>query len=560
MTATVTTLTRYMRKRPGSAMWQLRKPVPADVQEAFGRTVVTRSLGTADDRAATIAAISILDSLEQEWASLRLAPAATAEGLSNLESIESEPSDKVKQAIIRAVFEKVSREFEARDNAAFKADREAHFATLGERRKKLSRLSREVRAGLLDPFEGPLEQMLLKRGERVDRSAPWFQQFARDAATTVLDARAISIRADDGEIDPRPTTAVVKRALDDAGLARVAKDVSFAELVDQFMRQWLVGRSSGKVTNTEQQKRATFRLFGGFFDNRPVRQVRQEDAAAFFDQLRLFDPNWARSPETRGLSWPQRVERYANRVCGLSDATMNRHLQVLKELWAWSRKRGYCAGENPFEGFRKRLRAGVNVKPYVAWETDELRRLLSPPPKRKDLLEIIIIGMFTGMRLDEIASLTWGQVRSSFDDGVVIHYFQVEDAKTTAGNRMVPVHPHLSWLLSRHRGADSDRVWPTFNLEGPSKKPGADAGREFSTFKIAKGFRDRAKVFHSFRKNVTGMIERAGVSENDWAQIFGHERGFTYAVYSPDGITMKRRAEIIALISYPGIAIPHPAA
>jgi hypothetical protein len=57
---------------------------------------------------------------------------------------------------------------------------------------------------------------------------------------------------------------------------------------------------------------------------------------------------------------------------------------------------------------------------------------------------------------------------------------------------------------------------------------------------------------------VTRMMERSGVSENDWAQIFGHERGFTYKVYNPDGIDMRQRADIIARISYPGINVPHP--
>jgi hypothetical protein len=66
------------------------------------------------------------------------------------------------------------------------------------------------------------------------------------------------------------------------------------------------------------------------------------------------------------------------------------------------------------------------------------------------------------------------------------------------------------------------------------------------------------KCFHSFRKNVTRIAERTRVPENEWAQVFGHERGFTYAVYNPDGIDLTRKAEIISLISYPGLDIPHP--
>jgi hypothetical protein len=38
--------------------------------------------------------------------------------------------------------------------------------------------------------------------------------------------------------------------------------------------------------------------------------------------------------------------------------------------------------------------------------------------------------------------------------------------------------------------------------------------------------------------------------------VFGHERGFTYAVYNPDGITLAQKADIISLIEYPGIDLP----
>lgn len=71
MSATVNVLNRYMVKRPGSAMWQLRKPVPADVQAAFGKVVVTKSLGTSNDRDATKAAMMLLEELEERWDGIR---------------------------------------------------------------------------------------------------------------------------------------------------------------------------------------------------------------------------------------------------------------------------------------------------------------------------------------------------------------------------------------------------------------------------------------------------------------------------------------------------------
>lgn len=214
--------------------------------------------------------------------------------------------------------------------------------------------------------------------------------------------------------------------------------------------------------------------------------------------------------------------------------------------------RGHCSGANPFDGYFRKVKTGQNAFPYLAWEAEELNRLLTPPPARQDLTELIVVGMHSALRLDEIASLTWGQLRKA--EG--ISFFDITDAKTEAGKRQVPVHPALSWLLQRTRSADDARIWPGWNLEGPAKKPGADASRKFSDHKTQRGFTDRRKVFHSFRKNVTRIMEQAGVQQSEWAQVFGHERGFTFTTYNPDGITLKQKDRLIRKISYPGVVLP----
>ena len=102
-------------------------------------------------------------------------------------------------------------------------------------------------------------------------------------------------------------------------------------------------------------------------------------------------------------------------------------------------------------------------------------------------------------------------------------------------------------MARRAEGAPAERIWPRFNPEGPGKKTGADAGKEFSRFKIAKGFDSRRKVFHSFRKNFVGQLEEAGVPQSEAAQLVGHEKGFTFGKYG-GGVSLSRLAEIVALI------------
>lgn len=329
--------------------------------------------------------------------------------------------------------------------------------------------------------------------------------------------------------------------------------LTFRELATEYLKIWRTDRGL-KESNTEQQKVATFDLFGGYWGARPIREVRKKDAAEFVDALRQMDPLWARSAKSRGMSWAQLQRAYGGKPQGLSDGTINRHLATLQSLWTWAEDRDHCDGKNPFTGFHRRLKDGRNVKGYQAWEPAELRSLFDPPPKRSDVTEIMLVAMFTGMRLDEIASLTRGQIMR---EGKV-SFVQVVDAKTEAGVRRVPLHPKLQWLADRAKGAAAERVWPAFNPEGPGKKAGADAGKEFSRFKLGKGFASRRKAFHSFRKNFVGQLEERGVPQSEVAQLVGHEKGFTFGKYGTT-VTLARMAKIVAMIDYAGLSLPEPA-
>lgn len=360
---------------------------------------------------------------------------------------------------------------------------------------------------------------------------------------------------------PRPAelriAALQDAARDLQGLPakpRAELEPTFTEIAADFMEWW--SRQGGlKPANTANQKRATFRLFASYFNDRPIREVRKADAARFMDGLRGLNPVWGRSVETRQLPWGELQRRFGNSDTGLSTSSLNRHSTTLGALWKWAEERDYCEGRNPFIGFRTRLRQGVNLKVYEAWEDHELNHLFAERHKRSDMRELILAGMFTGLRINEIASLTGDQVQER--EGVRL--IAVRDAKTPAGNREVPLHSRLGWLWERAKQVGDRRIWPNFNGEGPGQKAGADAGREFSHYKKRRGFTSRTKAFHSFRKNVTRIMERNRVHENEWAQVLGHEKGFTYGRYNADGITLEQKAAIIELIAYPGVNLPEPA-
>lgn len=323
----------------------------------------------------------------------------------------------------------------------------------------------------------------------------------------------------------------------------------FKELADRWLEGWKA-RPDRRASNTGVQYAAAIRLFHEYWGNRPLRDVQQPDAAEFVELLKKLPAGHGRG-KLAGMTLKEAVEAHGGNGPGLSTPSIKRHLGVLKQIWAWAKPLGYCAGEDPFQVRLEKHRK----RPSLGWEPKDLRRLFAQPPLRRDIYEAFYVAMFTGLRVHEIADLTWGQIRE--EQGVP--YIMVEDAKTEAGIRKVPLHSKLGWLLEKPRGADDAPVFPTFTPEGPRKSRGGDASKLFGQWKKKLGVAPRRYVFHSARKNVTGIMEEHAIPANVWARIIGHEPGFTYGTYNPTGLTLRRAKETIELIDYPEVNMPIPA-
>ncbi|WP_431855004.1 DUF6538 domain-containing protein [Azospirillum sp.] len=297
------------------------------------------------------------------------------------------------------------------------------------------------------------------------------------------------------------------------------------------------------------QYEAVFRLFKDFIADKPMRLITLKDAVGFLDIVAQFDPNWGRSPKTKSRSFKDLQELYSGAEEGMAVRTLNRYVTSLSCAWKWAKTRQEAGGDNPFDGLFRPVNK-KNSDEYVPFETDELNRLFIPRPANPILWEIPMVGLYTGMPLNEICSLAWENVRQ--ENG--IWHFDIVASKSDAGVRPVPLHDKLMWLLDRRANDPKQRLWPQLKPGGPDEKLSWNASKAFSTFR-----RDREvigvgrKAFHSFRKNVVRCLERARVPQTEAAEIIGHEKhGITYRVYNPDGLTMKQRKEVIDKIQYDG--------
>jgi integrase len=227
---------------------------------------------------------------------------------------------------------------------------------------------------------------------------------------------------------------------------------------------------------------------------------------------------------------------------GLTPKTVQRILSALRGYWRYLQSLN-VAGEDdePFQKLdvardSKRRNPADERQPF---EPRDVVRLWKEARARDDqeLADLIELDMYSGARIEEICALKLANVASD--------HFKIEDAKTAAGWRKVPIHSKLKKTVARLKKASKDG----YLLSGlPANKYGDRSnaiGKRFGYLKKAMGFGPQL-VFHSIRKEVATQFENASVAENVAAGILGHDfPTMTFGSYSggPSPALMRKAIE-----------------
>jgi integrase len=182
---------------------------------------------------------------------------------------------------------------------------------------------------------------------------------------------------------------------------------------------------------------------------------------------------------------------------------------------------------------------------WIPFTAEQVSKLYQAALEKKKpdyaLADLIAFGAYTGCRIEELA-----QLKS-------VHFtlggFRVEDSKTSAGIREVPLHPALANMVKRLKEKAADGFLLDGSDEGAFGKRSDALGKRFGHLKTKLGFGDQ-HVFHSIRKTVVSQLEQAGVNENITADIVGHDKPrITYGLYSA-GASMAQKADALSRVAY----------
>ncbi|WP_420556394.1 tyrosine-type recombinase/integrase [Roseovarius sp.] len=228
--------------------------------------------------------------------------------------------------------------------------------------------------------------------------------------------------------------------------------------------------------------------------------------------------------------------------------TVRRIISACKGYWSYLDRAGHIdRDDEPFHDvLEKRAKASKasKVQSYKPFSTEEVVQVLRKAEEDSEvqLYDLIQLGMWTGCRIAELCHLR--------TDDVLDDRFTIQDAKSEAGQRTVPIHPKLAQLMSDLCASSTDG----YVLSGLTRNKYEDRsnaiGKRFGRMKAQLGFGPE-HAFHSIRKTVTTQLENAGVPESVSADIVGHEKQtITYGLYS-GGSSFELKRSAVEKLEYP---------
>lgn len=310
-------------------------------------------------------------------------------------------------------------------------------------------------------------------------------------------------------------------------------------LIAEFLSPIQVKRRADKQSTVRKDSDA-LHLFLEIVGDKPIRDVRQADAADYADRIRTF--------KCRGM------ER--------SISTVNNHMGSVGKFSGWVQAFHSSCGHDllQFRSLRyKRMTAPSEEK--AMFEPEEVQTLLSHPRfvglKESDpaLYWLIAIAAYSGMRLEEIAQLNPRSDIRTDKDGIPVFDINSNDGKslkTESSARIVPIHGKLldDGLMDyvSHIRAFGVSFFP--HEKSRDGRLGKNIGKRANRF-LKAIIGSEGKTLHSFRHTFTTLLKRGMVEESIAAALVGHVHGgISYSRYGKH-YEVKMLKEIVeAHISY----------
>ena len=207
----------------------------------------------------------------------------------------------------------------------------------------------------------------------------------------------------------------------------------------------------------------------------------------------------------------------------LAPGTVKSRISKLTSFMGWLQQRDRVS-TNVFSGTGRQVKEKV-ISRRRPWSSDELSAALQQLPVDTPEGQLVRLGMYSGLRTEEMSNLTADDVEQHGDRLVL----RVRASKTDAGVRAVPVHREIhKMVLGMMSGGGS-----LLQFESAAQRRGRSLGGRVLRVLRESGAISEGAVVHSLRNTFATKLEQGGVSENLGQQLMGHRKAsLSFGLYS----------------------------
>lgn len=313
------------------------------------------------------------------------------------------------------------------------------------------------------------------------------------------------------------------------------KGLCFSQLVEEYLTDCVTN-----AIKTIEHKKATYEMFQSICGDLPVHKIARFEARKFKAMLLKSPANVTKiMKETSYLNidWDNLPDGKPQSL-----VTVNNRLIGMLSLFTWAEQNDLYEGKNPFSGLSIK-KADSHIQRRPPFSRDNISVLFSSPIykgclgikprermlKGQDIFKdykywIPLIGLYTGMRLNEICQLETADIQCV--DGV--WFININDdgnkrLKTASSRRRVPVHKDLIrfGFLVYVENVKAVRLFK----ELPRCGKGSYSYRfskEFAIILKNLKLKEYGVCFHSFRHSFIDGLRNAGVEKSIAMTLVGH--------------------------------------
>ena len=299
-------------------------------------------------------------------------------------------------------------------------------------------------------------------------------------------------------------------------------------------------------------------------------------------QARAYKEHLQRTPANAkkkypGLSPQATVDAAAKDNAPLLGVTsQNNYLQSLSTLYSFAAKELDYEGDNPFKGRSNSKASKKNQREQRnPFSKDQLKQLFQSPlfigckslaschrpgslvPKESHKYWVPLIGLYTGMRMQEILQLYVADLYQTNEIWVFDLNENHEDQKLKSpqSKRLVPIHKDLLDLgfLEFVTNKRTERLFEDAPLASDGSYS-STFSKWFSRYLSNIGIKTDKTSFHSLRHNMKDFFREVGESDELAENFMGRSTGTTGEVYG-SGFSVQRYREALHKISFKDIGI-----